>query len=562
MKKVLRRRNLKEAKSMNDIGFQELIDSLSGSDYYPSQIAYFIANFYDDGSYTDYGEGMEYWNEFLDKVAIIYHKAAKQIRALEKDPKYHTEETYGEMDKYDKKWVDESKKSAKGRKLTEDEEKIIVHELPDDAYGQDYWNWLTDDEGLYGKDGKNGLIILYDDGRNILKNYTQFSDEELEDAIYEDGANGLSELIGKEYKKFDIGYYPVGEFSNEWLSELSDVAKGDFTVYEVQNNEDWKYETIIGDTVFTTFSKRGSDEEQIAEILGVSPEQIVIKKPRRTYVYDSYQPTRGRKLNETWAGEDVITDLVDRAKGWIDDGNDLEDAVSRALDDGLIYTKDIRTLAEHYDVLPDDGELIELFYEELYGDVYNEASNYYDEVHGDNDEDDEETESFKSRKGKKLDEAGKAKNVFDFDTVDIELEDIKELYNEDGVEGVTDLSWENIKANYPEFAKVFKYFSDYIYDDFITTEEAWDNMDEPLYKAVMEFVSGRKKQDPVDLIKKYDPSLKVVLTSDPEPTPEEDEFADDDDFIYDFDDDMFDMSDEERAEMRKIGEFERKANRK
>lgn len=383
MKRLSNKRNLRESKSMNDIGFQELIDSLSGSDYYPSQVAYFIANFYDDGAYSDYGEGMEYWNEFLDKIAVIYHKAAKQIRALEKDPKYHTEETYGEMDKYDKKWVDESKKSAKGR-----------------------------------------------------------------------------------------------------------------------------------------------------------------------------------KLNETWAGEDVIADLVDRAKGWIDDGSDLDDAVSRALDDGLIYTKDIRTLAEHYDVLPDDGDLIGMFYEELYGDVYNEASDYYDEVHENNDDEDEENESFKSHKGKKLDEAGKAKNVFDFDTVDIELEDIKELYNEDGVEGVTDLSWENIQANYPEFAKVFKYFSDYIYDDFITTEEAWDNMDEPLYKAVMEFVSGRKKQDPVDLIKKYDPSLKVVLTSDPEPTPEEDEFADDDDFIYDFDDDLFDMSDEERAEMRKIGEFERKANRK
>lgn len=382
MKRLLSKRNLRESKSMGDIAHQYFQDVLDSGDYYPSQVAYYIANSYDDASYSSY-EDHEEWNEFLDKIAAIYHRAAKQIRELEKNPKYHAEELYGEMDKYDKKWVDESKKFAKGR-----------------------------------------------------------------------------------------------------------------------------------------------------------------------------------KLNETWAGEDVIADLVDRAKSWIDDGSDLEDAVSRALDDGLIYTKDIRTLAEHYDVLPDDGDLIGLFYEELYGDVYNEASEYYDEVNGNDDEEGEENESFKSRKGKKLDEAGKAKNVFDFDTVDIELEDIKELYNEDGVEGVTDLSWDNIQTNYPEFAKVFKYFSDYIYDDFITTEEAWDNMDEPMYKAVMEFVSGRKKQDPIDLIKKYDPSLKVVLTSEPEPTPEEDEFADDDDFIYDFDDDLFDMSDEERAEMRKIGEFERKANRK
>lgn len=94
-------------------------------------------------------------------------------------------------------------------------------------------------------------------------------------------------------------------------------------------------------------------------------------------------------ITETWKGEDVISDLVDRADSMYTDGNygDLEDCVSQALDDGLIYSKDIWDLAEHYGVI-DDSELIDRFYEELWNDVYDEV--YQTHLTDDEDEDEEE----------------------------------------------------------------------------------------------------------------------------------------------------------------------------
>lgn len=101
-------------------------------------------------------------------------------------------------------------------------------------------------------------------------------------------------------------------------------------------------------------------------------------------------------ITETWAGEDVISDLVDRADSMYTDGNygDLEDCVSQALDDGLIYSKDIWDLAEHYGVI-DDSELIERFYEDLWNDVYSEV---YENHKFDEEEDEEDEEVDESLK--------------------------------------------------------------------------------------------------------------------------------------------------------------------
>lgn len=202
-----------------------------------------------------------------------------------------------------------------------------------------------------------------------------------------------------------------------------------------------------------------------------------------------------KKLNETWAGEDVISDLIDRAKSWIDDGEDLDDAVSRALDDGLIYTKDIRTLAEHYDVLPDDGELISLFYEELYGDVYNEASDYYDEVH--EDEDDEEFEESYKRV-KSLVE----KYDYDEDELKVELGTIKEIFNKKGVDELVSIPFEVIKTKYPNFTVWFERYhkgmegddKGKLDDNSTPIDEYWDLLDEVDFKALFDFIDARGKQ--------------------------------------------------------------------
>lgn len=91
-----------------------------------------------------------------------------------------------------------------------------------------------------------------------------------------------------------------------------------------------------------------------------------------------------KKLNETFAGMDVIDDLVDRAMGYVHDDYSAEDAIHQAIDDGLIYTRDIIDLAEHYGVI-DTSELFNNFYEDLFNDMYTEVTKQIE-----SDEEDEE----------------------------------------------------------------------------------------------------------------------------------------------------------------------------
>ena len=86
-----------------------------------------------------------------------------------------------------------------------------------------------------------------------------------------------------------------------------------------------------------------------------------------------------KKLNETFKGQDVLDDLIDRAKSWVSDGYDIEEATHNAIDDGLIYSRDIIDLAEHYGVL-DDSELISRFEEDLFNDIYNALSENEEEL--------------------------------------------------------------------------------------------------------------------------------------------------------------------------------------
>lgn len=77
-----------------------------------------------------------------------------------------------------------------------------------------------------------------------------------------------------------------------------------------------------------------------------------------------------KKLNESY-GADVIEDLVDRAEGWYGDDHNLEEAVERAIDDGLIYTEDILTLLDYYGGGSEASRLFfDNYYDELYNDLY------------------------------------------------------------------------------------------------------------------------------------------------------------------------------------------------
>lgn len=94
-----------------------------------------------------------------------------------------------------------------------------------------------------------------------------------------------------------------------------------------------------------------------------------------------------KKFNESLYSDaiDVVYDLVDRAKGWIDDGSDKDEAIQQAIDDGLIYSDDIFALARYFGGI-DDSTLIDSFYESLYELMYEKLGDYGRE----NEEEDEE----------------------------------------------------------------------------------------------------------------------------------------------------------------------------
>ena len=68
---------------------------------------------------------------------------------------------------------------------------------------------------------------------------------------------------------------------------------------------------------------------------------------------------------------DVYDELKDVVQTEINEGKDLDDAVSDAINDHLIYTRDIVELGLHYGVI-DDSQIVSDMYEELYNDLYNE----------------------------------------------------------------------------------------------------------------------------------------------------------------------------------------------
>ena len=73
-----------------------------------------------------------------------------------------------------------------------------------------------------------------------------------------------------------------------------------------------------------------------------------------------------KKVNEDF-GDEALDDLVERAVMNYEDGNDIEEAVRSAIDEGLIYTKDISALAGRY---IDASEILGLYYEELFDELY------------------------------------------------------------------------------------------------------------------------------------------------------------------------------------------------
>ena len=113
-----------------------------------------------------------------------------------------------------------------------------------------------------------------------------------------------------------------------------------------------------------------------------------------------------KEVKESYEGESVIDDLIERAQSIYDEGgySDVSDCVAQAIDDGLIYTEDIHALAEHYGTMPEDSDLIADFYDELFNDVYSGVEEHAEPEEDEDDDwysEDETDEALAPKESKK-----------------------------------------------------------------------------------------------------------------------------------------------------------------
>lgn len=292
---------------------------------------------------------------------------------------------------------------------------------------------------------------------------------------------------------------------------------------ETEDEDINQIEYAIGKTIYTLDDENGKEKrisaKKAREILG--DEKFLSGLQRSAFHWDSSRESddgitvyfdssaifkesksnkKGKKLNETWAGEDLIRKFVDYVKMDIDDGYDVDDAVTDILNNQLIYSKDILTLAQHYGVL-DDSELLDKYYEDLYNDLYNAASDYYDEVHADTEDEEEFEESLKRVKSLVEHHRGKA-FLWDEDELLPELEKINNIYKK-GVENLVSIPYSTIKKRYPEFAKWFEKYHESMEgndegeldENSVPVDEYWETLDDVDIKAVLKMIGDRHKKN-------------------------------------------------------------------
>lgn len=249
--------------------------------------------------------------------------------------------------------------------------------------------------GLKNEEATNCRLKL-DDKLAIFVGWSAGYGDEKDDTIiqspdnYDYGINAgikvwTSDDMWTDFDLLNFPYYEDGFVLDMAISlspdyDAKEVAKSLIAWYEQVKDLDMTDDGLIIEGSENTEDDEdefwsGEDEEKSAE------EKSKIEKE----VEESC--AKNKTLKETWAGEDVIDDLVDRAQSLYNEGDygDKEECVQQAIDDGLIYTKDIYTLLEHYGTI-DSSTMIESFYDDLFNDIYSKLEDKEEEE----DEDEED----------------------------------------------------------------------------------------------------------------------------------------------------------------------------
>lgn len=250
-------------------------------------------------------------------------------------------------------------------------------------------------------------------GKPLKKNmYTK--QEELDESLFdEDGGTVDEEIVSHLLPNdvftmvYDFIFDGIHKSPSEikGLEDIEDVTVGaekyfqdvqNFTNIGVQIKDDEKniaeYVKKIADALgFSTSEKRyergvkNGDYVLFVEI----PKDVAVMKASKFLKKDE-SLKEGKKLTETIEGENILDDLVDRAilnlKDGIDsDKTDVEKAVERAIDDGLIRNDDILSLGIHYDAI-DTDDILDNIYSVLVQDLVDKVTEKLGETYKSTDE--------------------------------------------------------------------------------------------------------------------------------------------------------------------------------
>lgn len=184
--------------------------------------------------------------------------------------------------------------------------------------------------------------------------------EGFEDKIEEVVAS-LSDEAVEELTTQMIADYILDNIDDE---EVQEIVSG--IEEQIPAEEDDKEEVKVEDEIVEEGCKgKKCGKKSVKESVY---KKAVYRKKFNKRLQEAVKKSNGRKpLKESYY--DVFEDLKDRAISEMEEGNDKDEAIMRAIDDGLIYTRDIIDVAWHYGAI-NDSELFERFYEELFDDLY------------------------------------------------------------------------------------------------------------------------------------------------------------------------------------------------
>lgn len=130
---------------------------------------------------------------------------------------------------------------------------------------------------------------------------------------------------------------------------------------------------VIGEVVeFPAEEEKVEDKNpELSEGICDSKQTKQLKEGIKSDIYSAVAKHFGYSANGEFA--DLIADLVDRAL--MEEDDDIDESITSAIDEGLIYNKDIWTIKEFYE----KATLNEGTYEQLFDDMYSIVSSIKDE---------------------------------------------------------------------------------------------------------------------------------------------------------------------------------------